>query len=100
MYEATIMSKIDHEHVLKLYGVCIADFTVKLITPFRKLGSLDVFLRKYKEELSPEIQLKFCQQIASVRKILSQMRLTREASQVSELSFLKSVPKDSTYLAS
>jgi serine/threonine protein kinase len=66
MEEAKIMSKVEHPNVLPLYGICIADQTVKIITPYRRLGSLYNFLKTNYEKISGKLQLQLCQQISSV----------------------------------
>lgn len=59
------MSRLSHPNVLPLYGICIVDGK-KILTPLRKLGSLDKFLRENPEKMSPKILLSICHQIALV----------------------------------
>jgi serine/threonine protein kinase len=67
--EAKIMSKLKHPNVLPLYGICIANQNVRIITPYRRIGSLYGFLKKFGRKISGVMLLEFCQHIASVSKL-------------------------------
>lgn len=64
--EAGIMAHLNHEHLLKLVGICLAG-GIKIVTPFRPLGSLHKFLKDKHSFLGPRELIMYCYQIASVR---------------------------------
>jgi hypothetical protein len=62
------MLKVEHPFILPLYGISLMDNIILIITPYRNLGSLEGFLRKYKKtvEKQPTLLVTFCYQIATV----------------------------------
>ena len=63
--ESGIMAQLDHAHLLKLVGICVAD-GIKIVTPLRPLGSLYNLLKTKKQCLGPRELVIYCYQIASV----------------------------------
>lgn len=59
------MAKMDHENVVRLYGVCMSK-TMMLVSQFVPLGALLDYLKKYKDHLNAHTLLTFACQIAKV----------------------------------
>ena len=74
--ESGIMAQLDHEHLLKHVGICVAN-GIKIVTPLRPLGSLYNFLQTKKKYLGPRELIIYCYQIASVGPYVISVRLSR-----------------------
>ena len=74
--ESGIMAQLDHEHLLKLVGICVAN-GIKLVTPLRPLGSLYNFLQTKKQYLGPRELIIYCYQISSVGPYVVFVHLAR-----------------------
>ena len=62
------MAKMDHENVVRLYGLCMSK-TLMLVSQFVPLGALIDHLKKYKDHLNAHTMLTFAYQIAKVGTI-------------------------------
>uniref|UniRef100_A0A914E6D4 receptor protein-tyrosine kinase n=1 Tax=Acrobeloides nanus TaxID=290746 RepID=A0A914E6D4_9BILA len=67
--EAGIMAQLDHPHLTKLFGICLAE-GIKIVAPLRPLGSLENFLKKNHDHLEPKELVLYCYQIASAMEYL------------------------------
>uniref|UniRef100_A0A914ENQ2 receptor protein-tyrosine kinase n=1 Tax=Acrobeloides nanus TaxID=290746 RepID=A0A914ENQ2_9BILA len=67
--EAGIMAQLDHPHLTKLFGICLAE-EIKIVAPLRPLGSLETYLKKNHDSLEPKELLLYCHQIASAMEYL------------------------------
>ena len=63
--EGVVMAKMDHENVVRLYGLCMSK-TLMLVSQFVPLGALIDYLKKYKDHLNAHTMLTFSYQIAKV----------------------------------
>uniref|UniRef100_A0A914DTU4 receptor protein-tyrosine kinase n=1 Tax=Acrobeloides nanus TaxID=290746 RepID=A0A914DTU4_9BILA len=67
--EAGIMAQLDHPHLTKLFGICLAE-GIKIVSPLRPLGSLENYLKKNHDYLEPKELVLYCYQIASAMDYL------------------------------
>uniref|UniRef100_A0A914CWT0 receptor protein-tyrosine kinase n=1 Tax=Acrobeloides nanus TaxID=290746 RepID=A0A914CWT0_9BILA len=67
--EAGIMAQLDHSHLTKLFGICLAE-GITIVAPLRPLGSLENYLKKNHNSLEPKELLLYCYQIASAMEYL------------------------------
>lgn len=74
MNEAVIMTTVNHENLLHLLGICMAD-ELMLITQLMPLGSLLEFVKKHKNEIKAHNLLKWSTQIAKGMAYLEKIRL-------------------------
>jgi serine/threonine protein kinase len=72
MRETGIMARLSHLHLTRLFGVCIAESSAKLVTPLRELGSLKKYLEKKKNHIKAEDQILYCYQIALGMRYLAE----------------------------
>ncbi|KAE9549269.1 hypothetical protein FO519_007519 [Halicephalobus sp. NKZ332] len=72
--EAKIMATLDHEHLLKLVGICFVD-GIKLVTVLRPMGCLRDFLIKHTAYLSAKDLILYCYQISSAMEYLTRHRI-------------------------
>ena len=70
------MAKMDHENVVRLYGVCMSK-TLMLVSQFVPLGALLDHLKKFKDHLNAHTMLTYSYQIARVRGYLTTHTQTR-----------------------
>ncbi|XP_044801824.1 tyrosine-protein kinase TXK isoform X1 [Bubalus kerabau] len=61
--EAKVMMKLSHSKLVQLYGVCIQQKPLYIVTEFMEHGCLLNYLRERKGKLSKEILLSVCQDI-------------------------------------
>ncbi|GMS99203.1 hypothetical protein PENTCL1PPCAC_21378, partial [Pristionchus entomophagus] len=73
--EATKMTMMRHENLLRIVGVCLSGDDLQLVTLLRPLGNLREFLQKHKTKLSGKDLLQYSYQIASGMKYLSDQRV-------------------------
>ena len=72
--EAKIMASLDHEHLLRLVGICFVD-GIKLVTVLRPMGCLRDFLIKHATFLSAKDLILYCYQISSAMEYLTKHRI-------------------------
>ena len=72
--EATIMASLDHEHLLRLVGICFVD-GVKLITVLRPMGCLRDFLFTNAKYLGARDLILYCYQISSAMEYLTRHKI-------------------------
>ncbi|GMT26579.1 hypothetical protein PFISCL1PPCAC_17876, partial [Pristionchus fissidentatus] len=73
--EATKMTMLRHENLLRIVGVCLSGDDLQLVTLLRPLGNLREFLQKHKGKLSGKELLQYSYQIASGMKYLTDHRV-------------------------
>lgn len=75
--EASVMTQLQHDNLVKLYGLCIEHRPIFIVAEFMKHGSLLSFLRKNESRLTESshrvhILLNMCHQVASGMAYLEQ----------------------------
>lgn len=69
LQEGVVMASMDHENVVRLYGLSMGS-KMMLVSQFIPLGALLSYLKKYKDALNASTMLKFSVQLASVSHVL------------------------------
>ncbi|KAF7260764.1 hypothetical protein EG68_05041 [Paragonimus skrjabini miyazakii] len=64
LQEAKVMASVEHKHCLPLIGVCLTRERHCLVSMFLELGSLDRYVKEYREELNSLTLLSWAEQIA------------------------------------
>ncbi|XP_075401090.1 tyrosine-protein kinase TXK [Tenrec ecaudatus] len=61
--EAKVMMKLSHSRLVQLYGVCIQQKPLYIVTEFMEHGCLLTYLRERRGRLSKEVLLSVCQDV-------------------------------------
>jgi epidermal growth factor receptor len=61
--EATLMASVNHEHCLKLSGLCLVE-PVRMVFRLMRYGSVVQFYQKHRNRVTEEMLLKWAEQIA------------------------------------
>ncbi|XP_056600281.1 tyrosine-protein kinase JAK1-like [Triplophysa dalaica] len=72
----TIMRQISHKHMVLMYGIFMQSMDIIMVEEFVQHGPLDVFMRKYRSDLTPEWKFQVAEQLASVLSYLEDKKLT------------------------
>ncbi|KAF5405312.1 Receptor protein-tyrosine kinase [Paragonimus heterotremus] len=64
LQEAKVMASVEHKHCLPLIGVCLTRERHCLVSMFLELGSLDRYVKEYRDELNSLTLLSWAEQIA------------------------------------
>lgn len=75
LQEGVVMASMDHENVVRLYGLSMGS-KMMLVSQFIPLGALLSYLKKYKDALNASTMLKFSVQLASVSQFFCIIRYT------------------------
>ena len=72
--EAGIMARLSHMHLIKLFGICLADGT-KIVIPLRPLGSLKNYLHANRNKIKSSYLILYCYQISLGMEYLAERQI-------------------------
>ncbi|XP_078737754.1 epidermal growth factor receptor-like [Lampetra fluviatilis] len=72
--EAYVMASVEHPHLVRLLGVCLAP-SVQLVTQLMPLGCLLEYTRRHRDAIGSQLLLNWCVQIAKGMMYLEERRL-------------------------